>query len=250
MNIPNFLCIGVCKAGTTILIKYLNLHPDIYCNSGEKHFFDKVPYTKNLSEEECKKYADWFKTEKKIVGEKTPSYCYLQFAVDRIHKYNPNMKLILILREPISRAYSQYNMKLNKEKKYKEKSYMSEFNKEKNVKLSEITRNGDYYIVRGFYYEIIKYILSKFDRRNLYICISDEIIKNKEIEYNKIYKFLGASTRIKINKDLDVHKLKYKNKIPKDLEIMLYKIYKPHNEKLYELLGRKIDIWEKYYETI
>ena len=40
---------------------------------------------------------------------------------------------------------------------------------------------------------------------------------------------------------------KYKKPIPKDLEKYLYDIYKPHNEKLYKILGRKIEIWESYY---
>ena len=41
---------------------------------------------------------------------KTPSYCYLKYAMDRIYNYDKNMKLIILLREPISRAYSHFNM--------------------------------------------------------------------------------------------------------------------------------------------
>ena len=111
---PNYICIGVQKGGTSSLINYLNLHPEIYMAIGEKHFFDrKLPHGE-LSDEDIKKYEESFeKTTKPIVGEKTPSYCYLRYAIDRIYNYDKNMKLIIILREPISRAFSQYNMELN-----------------------------------------------------------------------------------------------------------------------------------------
>lgn len=105
---PTFLCIGVQKAGTTSLINYLEQHPDIFMKKDELHFFD----TTEPTESEIIKYENEFKTNKLIVGEKTPSYNFLQYAIDRIYNYNPNIKLILILREPISRAFSQYNMEL------------------------------------------------------------------------------------------------------------------------------------------
>jgi [heparan sulfate]-glucosamine 3-sulfotransferase 5 len=104
--IPNYICVGVQKGGTTSLIKYLNLHPDIYMAHGEKHFFDRGLCEGKISDKDIKKYQASFKTTKKIVGEKTPSYCYLRYAIDRIYKYDTNMKLIIILREPISRAFS------------------------------------------------------------------------------------------------------------------------------------------------
>lgn len=110
---PTFLCIGVQKSGTSSLINYLSQSKDIFIKSEESHFFD----TTEPSETEIINYENSFVTNKLIVGEKTPSYNYLQFAMDRIYNYNPNMKLILILREPISRAFSQYNMFLNHQNK-------------------------------------------------------------------------------------------------------------------------------------
>lgn len=109
---PNFICIGVQKGGTASLIKYLNFHPEIYMANKEKHFFDRALSKGELSNKDIKKYNQSFKTTKTIVGEKTPSYCYLRYAIDRIYDYDKNMKLIIILREPISRGFSQYNMNL------------------------------------------------------------------------------------------------------------------------------------------
>jgi hypothetical protein len=247
---PNFLCIGVQKSGTTSLINYLNQHPEIFMQNNEPHFFD----TTEPTESEIIKYENTFKTNKLIVGEKTPSYNFLQFAIDRIYNYNPNMKLILILREPISRAFSQYNMDINFQNKtlndVNEQQIMIDFEKEQNIKLSELKSNGKYYIIRGKYDEIITYILSKFSSENLYIGIAEEIKENKQKYYNDIIHFLGGEKLDKINENLDLHIRKYDKSIPKILEKKLYDIYKPHNDKLYEILGRKIDIWENYYNKI
>lgn len=248
---PNYICIGVQKGGTNSLIKYLNLHPEIYMAEGEKHFFDRKLSDGELSHKDIKNYEKSFKTNKTIVGEKTPSYCYLRYAIDRIYNYDKNMKLIIILREPISRAFSQYNMGLNNNGKTLnnviEEQILNEFKKEEHIKLDELKSNGGYLITRGFYDEILEYILSKFSRDNLYIGISEEINKNKQKYYNEIYEFLGTTKLIKINDTLNTHVREYTKKIPKKLEKYLYNIYKPHNEKLYKILGRKIDSWENYY---
>ena len=247
---PTFLCIGVQKSGTTSLINYLSQHPDIFMKEGELHFFD----TTNITKSEITKYENKFKTKKLIVGEKTPSYNYLRFAMNRIYNYNSNIKLILILREPISRAFSQYNMKLNSSHKtlnsVSDKQIMIDFEKEENIKLSDLKVNGNYYIIRGKYDEIISYILSKFSRKNLYIGIAEEIKANKQKYYNDIISFLGAKKLNKINENFDTHIRKYDKSIPNILAKKLYHIYKPHNERLYKILGRKIDIWENYYDKL
>jgi hypothetical protein len=250
MGKPTFLCIGVQKSGTTSLINYLNQHPDIFIKKKELHFFD----TTEITESEIINYENKFNTNKLIIGEKTPSYNYLQFAMDRIYNYNPNIKLILILREPISRAFSQYNMDLqnsNKQLNYvSDEQMMLHFEKEENIKLSDVKMNGEYYIIRGKYDEIILYILSKFPRENLYIGIAEEIKAEKKQSYNDIFHFLGAKMIDNIEENVDLRISKYDIPISKQLEKKLYDIYKPHNDRLYEILGRKIDIWEKYYDEL
>lgn len=127
---------------------------------------------------------------------------------------------------------------------------MMDFEKEENLKLEELKTNGKYnYIVRGKYDEIITYILSKFLRDNLFIGIAEEIRINKLL-YNDIFEFLGAKPMIDINENIDTHVRIYTKKIPKILEKKLYNVYREHNERLYKILGRRIDIWENYYNEI
>ena len=234
----DYLCIGAAKAGTMSIIKALNIHPGIFCKEGETHFFDEL----ELTPSNIKSYESSFNSNKKLVGEKSPSYCYLQYAIDRIYRYNPSIKLILLLREPVSRTFSHYNMEDKRERAIP-------INLNTLVQLKDIRSRDTHYVERGYYDEIIEYILSKFHKDNLYIGIAEEIKANPQVEYNKIYNFLGVKD-IKITSNLNIHEGTYKNKISRDLELKLYNVYKSHNEKLYELLGRKIDIWEKYYNSI
>jgi hypothetical protein len=245
MPAPTFICIGVQKGGSTSFISYMNQHPEVYMREKEVHYFD----SKELTPRNTAKYESEFTPRNKtIIGEKTPSYCYLQYAINRIHTYNPNIKLILLLREPIARAYSQYNLNYPK----KLDSFLTSVMLEKDVKLKDITFNhrASWHIVRGFYDEHIEYILSKFPRENLHIAISEEVHRNKNIEYNKIYQFLGATKTITVDDTADTNVRSYAKPLSKQDARILYDIYKPHNEKLYSILGRKIDIWEDYYKKL
>ena len=226
---PTYLCIGIQKAGTTSLINYLNSHPEIYCYPKECHFFDKEDI------ENIENYENLFQTDKKIIGEKTPNYIQKNSFIDTIAKIYPNIKLIIILREPISRAYSRYN---------------NELMNSNNKSLTTLTKKNGVYIKRGYYFEKLQYVYSKFPKENIYIGIAEEIKENKLVEYNKIYQFLGAKPLSTINENLDSHIRSYKNPLSRTMELAMYKIYKQHNEKLYKLLGRRIDSWEKYYQSL
>ena len=126
------------------------------------------------------------------------------------------MKLIIILREPISRAYSSFNMGKQKGKFSKinlDDDILKFFAKQENDKLTDKNSNDTYsHIVRGFYDEILEYILSKFSRDNLYIGISEEINQNKLKYYNEIYEFLGATKLKKIIDTLNTHVGEYTKK--------------------------------------
>lgn len=280
----SYLLIGTQKSGTTSAITVFNSHPDIFMYDGEPHFFDNDNnYSKNTYY-----YENLLQSDKKFIGEKSPDYCYLRFAIDRIYDTYPNIKLILILREPISRIVSAYNMYCNmiyprvpNQKNYVLTTYKPLFELINfNEKLENITQHDAWYLQRGFYIEQINYILSKFKREQLYIAISEKIKKNPIYEYNKMFEFIGArklnENEIKI--DFDRIKGIYTNEMTKDQLIKytldmynkrdknypliytknitieekkkLYDIYKSYNEKLYDFLGYNIEEWEDFYKNI
>ena len=111
----------------------------------------------------------------------------------------------------------------------------------------EIT--DSYFINKGYYFEQINYILTKFNRNQIHISISEEILENPIEEYNKIFKFLGTKeiNKKKSEYKTDFYKTSYIDSISNENFKYLYNLYKPHNEKLYNLLGRTIHKWESKY---
>ena len=116
--LPNFLCVGAQKAGSSSLYKLLKSHPEIYISEkNELHFFNvEENYKKGLQHYEnfCEK---GYKNQK-LIGEFTPDYLQYSFVPSRIKNDLGDVKIIIILRHPVDRAYSQFNFHkmLNHEK--------------------------------------------------------------------------------------------------------------------------------------
>jgi len=239
---PDYIVIGVQKGGTTSLIHHFNQHPDNFTCTRELHFFDDN-YEKGIES-----YEKEFVSDKKVRGEKTPDYSYLPYAIDRIHKHYPGVKLILILREPISRIYSQHNMYHSETANY---HFIPMCNADKLVAPEKIKqgRGNRYYLQRSSYIRIIEYILKKFPPSQLHVAISEEVFADPLTEYNKMFSFLGlrelAAEEFSFKKD--VFKTEYKLRMQNDHFRYLYKFFKPLNERLYKFLGRRVDAWEKKY---
>ena len=104
--VPDFLVVGAMKAGSTTLMDYLVSHQEVGIPNEEINYFDKD----SNFEKGIDWYSKWFEnfSNHKIVGEKTPAYCYEPKVVERIHQQNPAMKLVWILRNPVKRTYSNY----------------------------------------------------------------------------------------------------------------------------------------------
>lgn len=245
---PNFLIIGVQKGGTSSAVYHFNKHPNIYLSKEEIHFFDN----ENNFKKGLKWYRNFFKNiNKKMIGEKTPSYVFFKKSIDRIHKLYPNMKLILFIREPISRAYSQYNMSQQVSRNdrcaiSKNKSFLDvikDNKKSKNLTTRTILQ-------RGFYIDQINYILTKFKKEQLHIAIAEKILDNPLKEYNKIFKFLKVKPLKYLNFRENIHKRKYDSKITDKEFVYLYKIYRPYNKKLYNYLGYNIKEWDDIYNNV
>lgn len=112
----NFIIAGTQKGGTTALSAFLNQHPQIsFAQVKEVHFFD-TDYLFKAPPPPYHIYHRHFKNKSGcIFGEATPIYMYWNPAIKRIKDYNPDMKLIFILRNPIERAYSHYIMEYKRD---------------------------------------------------------------------------------------------------------------------------------------
>lgn len=108
----DFVISGTQKGGTSALDAYLREHPEIcMADKKEVHYFDNEDFY-CYEQLGYLNYHSFFSPNEshKILGEATPIYMYWYDAPKHIWQYNSNMKLIAILRNPIERAYSHWNM--------------------------------------------------------------------------------------------------------------------------------------------
>ena len=263
---PTFLIIGTQKGGTTSLMRHLSRNSAIYVDMEPAFFSNNESYKKGVKEYEkklnmgLKNHIKWMKNSKNIskkpnvIGEKTPEYMYNKKALERIKQYNPNIKLIVVLREPISRAYSQWNMYQSKTNhKFKNmtfKAMVAKYMKETNLNFSESDRFN--LIKRGIYAVQLANIYDLFPKKNVLIIISEQFRTTPLPTINKICKFIGAplfKTLQNMNYKNDVHKKNYAIPISKSEFTKLYMYYQEYNETLYKILGKPVKEWEDIYKN-
>jgi hypothetical protein len=185
-RLPDFICIGVQKAGTTTLHDLLSLHPDFFLpEQKELHFFDRN-YEKGIEW-----YKSNFVTDKRLVGEITPSYAYTPGCARSIFDMLGAIKIILILRDPVERAYSHYLMSVRRG--YETLGFVEAVNREgERIGENDFGNNHFSYIARSRYAsQILEY--KAYFKDNLYICDFDDLKENNELFLNQLMAFLGAA---------------------------------------------------------
>ena len=205
MSLPNFMCIGAAKSGTTSLYDILRQHSDVYVPAfKEPHFFD-IPdnYIKGL-EWYSKEYYNKVKNEK-CIGDFTPTYFFDKEVPKRIRSdIGRDIKFIIILRNPVDRAYSHYlHMKRDRHEllSFKdalsyERERLNEVNNEKNY-LSKIRFS---YVQQGLYAEMLNEYFKYFSKENFLILnFEQEFVEQREESIKKILLFLNIK-----NESLDI----------------------------------------------
>lgn len=254
MKFPDFILIGAMKCGTTVLWHNLNKHPDInMCKNWEdpKVASTEIRFWNNGQPHRTwNKGIDWYKSlfGGDCCGEKSANYIEQPTTMKRMSEYVPNVKLILCIRNPIDRAYSEYQMQQHK--------------LSKPFDMSLANQRG--YLYRGLYYsQIMNNVMQFFPKENLYIVIQEWMKKYTSYELNKLYDFLevdpyqldvnevsaeeATDKRLDLNKDGEVKSYKvWSSKYETmSLEVRnaLSQYYKDHNEKLFGFLGYEIKEW-------
>ena len=109
-----FLIGGVQKGGTTAMAHGLSQHPGVLLPARkEAHVFDAPDFDESWTGAEIdRRYAAHFAVvgDDRLTGDATPIYCLHERFIERIARYNPRMRWVLLLRDPVERAISQYHM--------------------------------------------------------------------------------------------------------------------------------------------
>lgn len=215
---PNGIIIGVKKSGTYALLRYLSINPHVRsalkindCLLNEIHYFDNdsnyelgIEWYKSQMPYVCKNNNDDRIDLSKIrVIEKTPGYFRNEKVPERVYKLNPNMKIILIVRDPVKRLQSELTHCDTRQKKYNldrkcfhlntyfetlfRNNSTSIINNE--LKQNRFIRNSIYYL------DMLKWF-KYFNRTNIFVINGENFIKSPWIELNKLENFLNIDNFI------------------------------------------------------
>ncbi|MCT8161682.1 sulfotransferase domain-containing protein [Pseudoruegeria sp. SHC-113] len=189
----NFVVAGTQKGGTRAFGHFLRQHPQIrlsHPDAPEPHFFDMK--FKDAHPGDYAPYHALFppRAAETTTGDITPIYMFLPEIAARIHAYNPAMKWILLLRDPVARAYSQWNMQY--EKGWETREFLDALHHESRSR-AELGRHPFFsYIQRGRYSLQIKNLLSVFPRENLLLLKSSDLRDAHDEALDTACDFLGV----------------------------------------------------------
>ena len=253
---PDFLIVGAQKAGTSSLYYYLSQHPQILpAKKKEVHFFDHR-FDRGLHF-----YLNSFFPRKReranlskkldlpvITGEASPYYLYHPLCANRIKATLPRVKIIILLRNPITRAFSHYQQEISRGRETVSFAEAIQ-NEKKQIEIeSKKVRNGNYnsefhqhksFVDRGIYYPQVKKYYDLFGKDRVLVINSEKFFSELDLIYGKVLNFLDIEPFMVKDKKT-VLKGTYGNlKIDKLDELKSF--YLPHNKKLYELIGQEYD---------
>ncbi|HEC65573.1 MAG TPA: sulfotransferase [bacterium] len=191
VKLPNFLIIGAAKAGTTSLYYYMKQHPQIFMSKIKEvnYFAYEGPNTKTFLGELAvndfdittyEEYIDLFKEvrNESVIGEASPIYLESLVSADRIRKLLPKAKLLVILRNPIEKAFSDYTMAVR--------------NCRQTLGIEEALVEESHHVQVGFYYDKLKRYFDLFPRNQIKVCLYDDLKRDTLSLVQEIYDYLDV----------------------------------------------------------
>ncbi|XP_069004872.1 heparan sulfate glucosamine 3-O-sulfotransferase 4 [Embiotoca jacksoni] len=255
-KLPQAIIIGVKKGGTRALLEALRVHPDVRAVGNEPHFFDRN-YERGL---------DWYRDlmpstlEGQITMEKTPSYFVTNHAPKRIHSMARDIKLIIVVRNPVTRAISDYTQTLSKKPEIPTFEVLAF----KNRTLGLIDASWSALRI-GIYALHLESWMQYFPLSQMHFVSGERLIVDPAGEMAKVQDFLGLK-QIVTDKHFYFNKTKgfpclkkpedsstprclgkskgrTHPKIDPDVIRRLHKFYKPFNMMFYQMTGQNFE-WE------
>ena len=208
----NTLVIGAGRSGTTSLCKYLEEH-SMVCFSviKELHYFS----IEDLNRRGLDYYHSFFPDyqNQPIVGSADTYLLMDHAAIPRIKAYNPDMKIIVLLRHPVDRAYSSYNYSVNYGHHHAYSGFLESLEHEKGIEnLENIVKRNN---LGHFYGSLYHYHLSKwlqaFPKENILILTTKELRDDPAQLHLNTCSFLGIEYQEEIKEDKNLNP----NAVPK-----------------------------------
>ncbi|KAM4632336.1 heparan sulfate glucosamine 3-O-sulfotransferase 2 [Discoglossus pictus] len=255
-RLPQAIIVGVKKGGTRAVLEFIRVHPEVRAMGTEPHFFDRN-YERGL---------DWYRNlmprsvDRQITVEKTPSYFVTREAPRRISHMSPRVKLIVVVRNPVTRAISDYTQTLSKKPDIPSFSELAF----RNRTTGEVDTSWNAIRI-GLYAMHLQPWLSHFPISQMHFVSGERLITDPAGEMARVQDFLGLK-RLVTDKHFYFNKTKGfpclkkpggggaprclgKSKgrthvqiNPEDIDL-LREFYRSHNIKFYETVGQDFH-WE------
>ncbi|CAM4347667.1 unnamed protein product [Leuciscus chuanchicus] len=249
-KLPNALIVGVKKGGTRAVLEFIRIHPDVRALGTEPHFFDRN-YDKGL---------EWYRglmprtLDSQITMEKTPSYFVTREAPRRISNMSRETKLIVVVRNPVTRAISDYTQTLSKKPDIPSFEDLAFMNRSQGI--VDTSWNA---IRIGMYILHLENWLQYFRLSQIHFVSGERLITDPAGELGRVQDFLGLK-RIITDKHFYFNrtkgfpclkkpesssqprclgKSKGRTHVQIDREVIeqLREFYRPFNVKFYEMVG-------------
>jgi hypothetical protein len=263
--LPSFFVLGAAKAGTTSLHHYLDQHPEIFMSKPKEPFFFEAEYDRGARFYFSKYFGGW--KGERLVGESRHRNLFLPFVPRRIHAYNPDAKLIAILRNPAERAVSHWWhwYSRNLEPLPLEDALQRDFERiaeERGIiddstlfsrHVKSLDLNGQSccrtYLDSGYYCEQLQRYIELFGRSRLHIILFDDMAADSACVTSSVFRFLGvrsdSSVSIDctpINRSIEGMRLYLTDRV----RSWLIDHFAPHNRRLEQLLERHLE-WDRCF---
>lgn len=250
----DFILAGAQKSGTTALRYFLSKHPDIAMGDQEEmHFFDNEeifsgPIDYDVLHRHFAPVSGLTRlrpatARKAIAGECTPIYVYWKPAMERIWKYNPRIKLLILLRNPIDRAFAHWNMQRFKGREPLDFLDAVEKENERAQEEAPSQSRRFSYVDRGLYSGQLERVFKFFPREQVKIVKFERFRDNNRETLEEIFGFLGVrSIPAPRNKDRNV--VPYERVITPDERRSLQRVFADEIAKLEGMLGWDCADWK------
>jgi Sulfotransferase domain len=248
--LPDFLIIGAPKAGTSSLYAYLVQHKAILpASRKEVHYFDRF----------LDRGLNWYRAHfplalwmnllsaRRITGEATPNYLASPAVAAAAHDLLPEAKLIVLLRNPVERAYSHYYFAIARQRKARhtfDEAIRIEMQKLEEADSAASRLAAAPYLMHGHYAENLERWFNCFPRSQFLILQAEVLFREPKLVLSEALQFLGMP-------DDGLEKANYRaenvgkkpDRISAEMRAILQDYFRPLNERLYKLLSQTFD-WD------
>jgi hypothetical protein len=243
-RIVNFIVCGTQKGGTFTLDSYLREHPEIcMAEKKELHFFDNEKLFRDNTPDYSVYHSSFNPgSTHKLLGECTPIYMYWYDAPRRIWEYNSDMKMIVVLRNPIDRAYSHWNME--RSRNVESLSFWDAIqNEPERCREALPYQHRVYsYVDRGFYSEQLRRLWSYFSKDRVLI-LKNKYLRNQPTDaLRDVCDFLEVDPHENVEPK-NVHSLPYESGMDDRERKYLRRAFEHEIKGLESVLGWDCSDW-------